>query len=354
MSDSSNHSSFDAARHAVELMEQLGVLPSPQNYEVWYAYSVGQNQDLVNAVDAIRDKDGFDSNSATTDLHAEFIEDTDIGEAMSEVGAKLTGELATITDFLRQAGDDTKAYGDTLEGVSGQLDSSQGESDTLKQVIDQLVSASRKMSERSKELEGKLKETTSEVNSLRSNLEVIRKEANTDSLTNLGNRKAFDEELARIAKRSVAKDKPACLIMGDIDHFKKFNDTWGHQTGDQVLRLVAHAIKENLATGEIAARYGGEEFCVILYDYDLATAKILADRIRNSVETKKVMKRSTGQDLGTITMSFGVAELRAGEDLGEVIRRADACLYASKRGGRNQVQIETDVDVDAILNEKAA
>ena len=125
--------------------------------------------------------------------------------------------------------------------------------------------------------------------------------------------------------------------MCDIDHFKKFNDTFGHQTGDQVLRLVANCLSENVKGRDTAARYGGEEFAVILRGAPVDAAVTLADQIRMAVQSKKLVKKSTGDILGTITISIGAAEIGPGDAAASLIQRADACLYAAKNAGRNRV-----------------
>ena len=134
-------------------------------------------------------------------------------------------------------------------------------------------------------------------------------------------------------------------MMTDIDHFKTFNDTFGHLTGDQVLRLVALSVKQNVKGQDLAARYGGEEFAVILPDTVLRSGVTVADHIRRAVMTKELMKRSTGEHLGRVTISIGVATLRPEDSAASLIGRADQCLYAAKRNGRNQVVCETDPEV---------
>ena len=133
--------------------------------------------------------------------------------------------------------------------------------------------------------------------------------------------------------------------MTDVDHFKHFNDSYGHLTGDQVLRLVAMSVKQNVKGQDIAARYGGEEFAVVLPNTVLRSAITVAEHIRRAVMTKELMKRSTGENLGRITVSIGVAALRPGETPQALIERADGCLYAAKRAGRNRVISEADPEV---------
>ena len=135
------------------------------------------------------------------------------------------------------------------------------------------------------------------------------------------------------------------LMLTDIDHFKTFNDSFGHLTGDQVLRLVAMSVKHNVKGKDTAARYGGEEFAVILPNTMLRAAVTVADHIRRAVMAKELMKRSTGENLGRMTISIGVATLRKSDTGQSLIERADTCLYAAKRHGRNRVICETDPEI---------
>jgi diguanylate cyclase len=147
----------------------------------------------------------------------------------------------------------------------------------------------------------------------------------------------------------VAEDGEAVtLLLCDIDHFKNFNDTWGHQTGDQVLRLVAHCLSENVKGRDTAARYGGEEFAVLLRGTGLEAATMVANQIRTTVETKKLVKKSTGDILGAITISIGVAQFAPGETAESAIRRADSCLYGAKHSGRNLVINQNDPRMSAL------
>jgi len=183
------------------------------------------------------------------------------------------------------------------------------------------------------------------VNDLRERLESVRRESLTDQLTGIPNRKAFDKELEASIELSIESGEPLSLLMCDIDHFKTFNDTWGHQTGDQVLKLVANCLSENVKGRDTAARYGGEEFVVILPQTMLSGAIGLAEQIRTTVESKKLVKKSTGDILGVITISIGAAQYDPNESGEDFVRRTDTCLYAAKRAGRNRVVSETDTSL---------
>ncbi|WP_421860960.1 GGDEF domain-containing protein [Parvibaculum sp.] len=197
------------------------------------------------------------------------------------------------------------------------------------------------MEQRSTELEEHLQATKKELNELQENLEKAHSEARTDGLTGLNNRKAFDEALTRELENAAQTGEPLCLAIGDIDHFKKFNDTFGHRTGDQVLRLVASCLKSGALNGHIAARYGGEEFAVIMPATEVASAETIANGVRETVQARELVKRSTGESLGRVTMSLGIAQFQPGDTAASIVERADACLYEAKRNGRNRVIVES-------------
>lgn len=331
------------ARKALELMGDHKIAAAPQNYALWFCYVAGENKALSLALEE-RLAAGPITPEICSQLFDKYLSTHATEDAMIEIGDSVTQELNNVQTLLQAASRDTSSYGDTLEGVSGQL-AKTNDAALMKVVIDNLVAATRTMATRSRKLEERLVQSKTEVTRLKDAIESIREEARTDQLTALANRKAFDEAFERAIESSLKSKEPVCLLLGDVDKFKSFNDTWGHQTGDQVLRLVAHCMKENVRQPpDMAARYGGEEFAVILPGTPLDGATHVADRIRQTVESKRVMKRSTGEDLGTITLSIGVAQFRPGEPPAELIKRADECLYAAKHRGRNRVVTESELE----------
>ncbi|MEC7028274.1 MAG: GGDEF domain-containing protein, partial [Pseudomonadota bacterium] len=153
----------------------------------------------------------------------------------------------------------------------------------------------------------------------------------------LDNRKAFDSEIDRVASDTKHRGAAFSLLMVDIDHFKGFNDNFGHQIGDQVLRLVARTLTDGVKGRDMAARYGGEEFAIILPDTPLHAAAIVGESLRKAIAGKEVVNRNTGEKLSRITISVGAAEFTVEEDITDLIERADAALYTAKHNGRNQV-----------------
>jgi diguanylate cyclase len=210
------------------------------------------------------------------------------------------------------------------------------------------------MREINKALEDRLTLSKSEISNLQQSLEAIRAESLTDPLTGLGNRKYFDRSIDMAVETALATGEPLSLLMFDIDHFKSFNDSYGHLTGDQVLRLVGMSLKQTIKGQDITARYGGEEFAVVLPNTALRQALTVADHIRRAVMAKELKKKSTGEILGRVTISVGVSMLKPSDDTDSLIERADACLYAAKRNGRNRVVCEADPEYVAETRSQVA
>jgi len=171
-------------------------------------------------------------------------------------------------------------------------------------------------------------------------------EARTDALTLLSNRRAFDDELARRTAESVRHGRTYSLIMADVDHFKKFNDTYGHQAGDEILRAIAKLLRRKMREMDIVARYGGEEFAVILPGTNLDEACKAALRACEAIEKSRLYHE--GQEFH-VTASFGVTEAPGNGDSTAIVGQADRALYAAKEGGRNCVFLCDDKDVRRVL-----
>jgi two-component system cell cycle response regulator len=155
--------------------------------------------------------------------------------------------------------------------------------------------------------------------------------ATTDSLTNINNRYALMNALESEIHRAKRYNTPLCVIMYDIDFFKKVNDTFGHDAGDSVLIALSNLMKQNLRDVDIIGRYGGEEFMIILPNTPLEATKNFAERLRIKVE------QNNFQIVGNITISMGVVEVQSHENIDEVFKRVDNLLYVSKNNGRNQI-----------------
>lgn len=331
---------------ALTAMAKCEVAPTPAHYEIFFTHIAGLKPELSRVLTPYVNEGKPVPFQLLQELYDAHFAQSLPSNVFEEITAKLGSHADAILTQIAQAGEHTKSYGRALDVATGQIDKGL-EQGTVQMLVGHLAQATRAMQARTQHLEAELKAASGEVQSLRGRMETIRKESLTDQLTGLANRKCFDDRLREAIEGATAEGTPLSLLIGDIDFFKKFNDTWGHQTGDQVLKLVAHCFKEQVKGRDTAARYGGEEFVVILPQTSLANAKTLAEQIRGAVQSKKVMKRSTGETLGTITVSIGAAQFAPGDTSETILHRADACLYAAKHAGRNRVIAENEVDVAA-------
>ncbi len=338
------------AKSALALMAERGVVPSPDNFQLFYTYAAGDNPAVSRILgDMIAQRKSF-TPQILDELRDRFFRPDKLDTAVEDIGAELTGTMKAVLDKLAAAERDTKDYGRQLSAASGELTGDQSPAQ-LEKLVASLFGATKSMEVRTKSLEKELQRSSREVEELRTKLDDVRRESLLDPLTGIPNRKAFDTELTDAVEQARQTGDPVSLFMCDIDHFKNFNDTWGHQTGDQVLRLVAQCLSENVKGRDTAARYGGEEFAVILRRTSLGAAVTLAEQIRAGVESKRLVKRSTGDILGRLTISIGVAELAADDKPADIVQRADACLYAAKKTGRNRVvgQAQAEISVADIV-----
>jgi diguanylate cyclase len=308
----------------------------PRHYELWYTYAGGFNLPLNGAIDQIIESRGRLSAEEVLALYNTFLSPNRLDERVEEVGGQVVSEISELSQLIAAALAAGKQYGQTLDAASVEL-RQVADGSSLKEIVSRLTAATSAATAQNRELEGELANSRAELGQLRTNLESIRYESLIDPLTGLANRKHFDKSIERAMANAGVSNTSLALLMIDIDHFKRFNDQYGHQTGDQVLRLVAMAIKHAIKATDIACRYGGEEFGVILPETSFLSAQAVAERIRNTVRAREVVKRSTGQTLGRITVSIGVAAFQVADRKQSLIERADSRLYAAKRAGRDRV-----------------
>jgi len=329
------------AEIALGQIRALAQPASPRNYEIWYNYATGFNPALNRAINqTIEQKKGL-SETDLDHIYNTYISTTRVGEQIDTVGARVLDEIKQVLEMIDAASGSATSYSEDLADASAKLAGAY-DSETLRAVIERLMEGARAMELNNKKLEASLSASKEEIEQLQQNLAVVRSESLTDPLTSLSNRKSFDASLAKAIAAARQRNEPLSLMMADVDHFKQFNDKFGHLTGDQVLRLVAAAMKQNVKGQDIAARYGGEEFVIALLKTELRSATTVAEQIRRAVMSKELMKRSSGERLGRVTISAGIAFLRSGDTAQSLIERADACLYAAKRQGRNRVICESD------------
>lgn len=263
--------------------------------------------------------------SPTVNSSTETAEEVLEKEAQANDAERANMAAMQLRDLAKNVAVDVGAHNTLVSDISDQL-STGADGAAVEAAVDKILEANEKLQERLEEAERKIQTQAEEIRTQQS-------EALTDSLTKLANRRAFDEALNKNMESFHNQRKPFSLLIFDVDHFKKFNDTHGHQAGDEVLRSVGRTLTQTVKSTDIPCRYGGEEFALVLPNTRIDSARIAAERVRKAIEGMDV--NFEGKAL-KVTASIGVAEMMAGEDDIQIIRRADESVYAAKDAGRNQ------------------
>jgi diguanylate cyclase len=338
------------AEMALERIKALSLPADPPGYEFWYSYAAGRNPEMNRRINRALDENGSLSVGDLDGLYDEYLSSSRTRAQLEQVGTGISQEIDKIVgmlgEFIVSTSQDRNECADASKLLAHSIDQ-----ESIRAIADALINSLRAVEVRHVAMEQRLSAAKREMESLQQSLATTTIEATRDTVSGLANRRGFDGAIEQACERASGDLRPFCLLMLDIDHFKSFNDRFGHLMGDSVLSLVGVTLKQSIKGQDIAARYGGEEFAVILLDTTLRNAAVVADQIREKIMGRVIKKRSTGESLGAITVSIGVSSHRSGERPRPIIERADAALYVAKRAGRNCVRCESD---DAALHGNAA
>ncbi|GJD95785.1 GGDEF domain-containing protein [Methylobacterium iners] len=333
----SNLSEDDCAHKAWQTLQDNSITATPDHYTLMFTYFSDSNAEVSNRLDDLIDQEKPLSAELLSTIHKDCLTENIEADVLRSGSEEIAHAAQQMVDEVSASHGPRAAYGEALDHWASQLN----ERTTVQDLLEAMTALSletRKASERNRALERQLSASTQRISKLQQTLVEVKQEAKTCSLTGIPNRKAFEIKLRRsVAQVKADPSNQFCLLMLDVDHFKHFNDTHGHRTGDHVLRLVAGLLSDNIKGKDTAARYGGEEFAILLEGADLQAGKAVARGICERIGKQRLVKRGTGEQVGQITMSIGVAQHLVGESATAIVERADAALYEAKRTGRNKV-----------------
>jgi diguanylate cyclase len=339
----------DLATKALTFLGEQKLAPVPNNYAVAYSFFARSHPDLNSQIEK-QIADGGIGPSDMAALYDAFFGLETESIVLRSAGEMIEGIVANLRQTADAAGDDAAGYGKVLQEFSDKVAAGQPNAVDLLQAINFILAETQAMESRNSDLEKEFARSGEEVTKLRRNLDEMRLAAHTDALTGIANRRHFDTRFKEIVAHAAANDEPISVLMADIDFFKNVNDCYGHQVGDHVLRLVSVAISQSVRGRDFVARFGGEEFAVILPRTELAGALAVAENIRDSMASKRLTWKATGEALGAVTLSLGAAQYRDDESTDDLIRRADKGLYIAKHKGRNRVETTESIGDALWLN----
>ena len=330
--------SAEYLRLALALMAKQAAALHPISYAVWYEYVAGSNASLKAAIDEYLKRGERLDEKATYEIFQKYV--ADINEQVAQrVTEGFQKVMADMSHSAAQTGDQAGQFGKALETWCANLAAN---SPDAGQEIAAILDQTRTMQGSVSSLQGRLDASRREIEQLRQEVVKAREDALADGLTGLTNRRGFDMAITACLSSTEPAESGPCLLMADIDHFKRVNDTYGHLFGDRVIKSIAQILKANVKGKDTAARYGGEEFVVLLPDTPIEGARQLAEKIRIMVERGRIKRATDNEAIANVTISLGIAGFKPGESAADFVARADAALYASKNAGRNRVSIAQD------------
>ena len=325
-----------------QFLDHHGIVATPIAYAIAFDYVARRSPALRKELNQQLMRGGKIDEQTLNRLFEEyFLDDRESG--LENQLANIHSLLYRALQGMAEAGKGICEFSDLLQNELEELRSDPSP-ETLTGIVSRLSSATEKAIESNRRLREQMAQAEEESAQLRRELLKTRQQADTDGLTGLLVRRAFDSALdEHIRPEATDKPRPSLLLL-DIDHFKRINDNFGHPLGDEVIRSVAATIRKQVRGTDIAARYGGEEFAVLLPETDLAGALTVASTVHKSIERMVLVRKGTRERLPSITVSVGVASLQPGDSAEDLVARADRCLYAAKRAGRNRVLSESQLE----------
>ncbi|MDI3325381.1 diguanylate cyclase [Pontibacterium granulatum] len=322
-------------RQAIPLMVKHNIPPNPLNYALWYTYVSNRVPELNQELDKTLTTYGTCPNLVGEQMFREHMIKDEIDSA-ENVQAGLIALVNNLHEHAAETAEQTKDYSNTLQDSLDALQADGGPALPLETIIQTLARKTQDISNNTQRFQQRIDDAQAEIESLKAELEKTRQDARVDPLTGLFNRRVFESELGTLLYGS--NEGAVTLVLVDVDHFKRFNDTYGHLMGDKVLQYVGKLLREFCPEPMLPVRFGGEEFAVLLPSATTEQAVDLSNRLREKIQAIRIKQKKSGEVISSITASFGVAISKPDDSINTLIDRADQALYSAKQNGRNQVQ----------------
>lgn len=325
--------SRELLKKAIAFIGTYHLSANPVNYTVCYEYLLSSHPALTQDIDqALQEKAGL-TDAMMEHWFKTYLSEYDLNH-LQQSKSDLIEIMSALAESAHIAEENVQHFGQTLQLSEKEL---ADPANSLETIVTHLLASTKAIQSSMGLMRQQIQESRQEINALHERLEKINEETMTDSLTGLANRKGLTKAI-EITLSSIGEPKShPCILMIDIDHFKKINDTHGHLLGDKVIKSVADTLNNQIKGKDTAARYGGEEFCVLLPETELVGGIKLAESIREVIEKTRIRRAQTQEEIDRITISIGVARYRNKETITDFIDRADKALYRSKHDGRNRV-----------------
>lgn len=313
---------FDSLRVHID---HYDIDPNPANYALLYRHYVRGEANLAEAVSKLIET-GY-APDAVDIADGSMLSEEDL-QAIANTAQE---QLKALEALVSTSHDDARGFGDALEGSAQSMATDHSGASAITALID----LTRAMIVKTRAAEQQLRARGEAMTDLQASLADARTKADTDSLTGLSNRRAFERMLGAITERAKHSGRPLSLAICDIDHFKTINDRFGHVTGDRVLKLIGDILTDHCGKKGHVFRFGGEEFVILFEEFDSEASFELVDAARRDLADRHIVKKETGEHLGQITLSAGIGGLPPAVDACGLLRVADRALYAAKANGRN-------------------
>lgn len=332
----------ELAGKAIKHAETHRTPPVPKAYEVWYSYSAGGNDLVKRRIDDTIERLGGLDFYEIDQIHEEFFSSSEKQrEHHDATSFKLDREMDEIIALVQSYQASSDNYSGSLHQTAEAL-SDAAKPTQVRKTLEFLIAENLKMKDETAALSGNLEQSKAQVQEMRAELARSRQNEMRDPLTELGNRRCFTAAISKEVAIANERGSPLCLVLADIDQFKRVNDTFGHVIGDKVIKFFASVLAKNTRDTDICARYGGEEFAVILPSTGSADARVSIERIRSCMEKTNLVITNSQRPIGSVTASFGIAQYRENDTPQTLLQRADVKLYEAKDSGRNCIACDDD------------